>query len=131
MERRWLPTADLWATKWEGFEKAKVREIRLKKRWNPRKISTEGGNIISGIEDINDVCGVYVFLNKNNYVLYIGSSKQLYTEIKNTFRRFSPSRRKCIEKICAYQVINSDEAEKFESDLLWYYTPPFNTKFHR
>ena len=131
MGRRWLKTVELWATKWEGFSKAIIRKIRLKKRWNQRKIFTEEGNITGGIEDIDNVCGVYVFLNKDDYVLYVGSSKKLYDEIKNAFRRLSSSRQNCIKKICAYQVICYAEAKKLESDLLWYYTPPFNTRFDR
>jgi len=35
MERRKL--GKIWATKWEGFEKAKIREIRLKKKMESKK----------------------------------------------------------------------------------------------
>ncbi|MEO0087704.1 MAG: hypothetical protein ABIK90_06490, partial [candidate division WOR-3 bacterium] len=72
-----------------------------------------------------------VFLNKGNYVLYIGSSRNLQRRIRQTYDNFAEFQRAYIFKITACQVINKREAEIGESDLLWYYIPPWNTTFHK
>ncbi|MEO0130117.1 MAG: GIY-YIG nuclease family protein [candidate division WOR-3 bacterium] len=134
MVRRWIssiPTSYAWkgayATKWEGFEKARIRQWRIIKEWKIRRINEDD----YGIDDIENVCGIYVFLNKGNYVLYIGSSRNLQRRIRQTYDNFAEFQRAYIFKITACQVINKREAEIGESDLLWYYIPPWNTTFHK
>jgi hypothetical protein len=138
MDRRWIQTIPIsqryegaFATKWEGFSRAWIREIGIDRgltKWNPRRIrqNVEG---VWGVEDINQVCGVYVFLAKNDYVLYVGMSTQLKSEIIQKYKRIEPFKRRYIYKVAAHQAINRRYAKIMESDLLWYYTPPWNTRF--
>jgi hypothetical protein len=141
MSRRYLdiPTSRLWggahATKWKGFAIAWNRYIgdedKELKKWNPRRIG-EDKDGVWGIEDIPDICGVYVFLNKENYVLYVGCSKGwLFSEIKSRYRRFQNYEKNYVKLFAAHQAISARLAENMESDLLRYYTPPWNTKFSK
>jgi len=130
-----IPTSPAWdgayATKWEGFSKAWIRRHPIERglyKCYPRPIWADDCGIC-GVDDIGDVCGVYVFLAKNGYVLYIGKSRNLRTEIMQRYRSFEQFRKKYVHRVAAHKSINEDGAGKMESDLLWYYTPPWNTKF--
>jgi len=140
LNRRWIPTVPTskawggaYATKWEGFSKAWIREYGLDRglyKWNPRRIDYDGpGSGVFGIEDIDDVCGVYVFLANNNYVLYVGMSTRLGSEIASRYKRFEGYKRKHIHQVVAHKALSADFAKRMETDLLWYYTPPWNTRF--
>lgn len=130
-----MPTSRAWsgayATKWEGFSKAWVRKHSIERglySWDRRPIGVDYQGLW-GIDDIEDVCGVYVFLAKNSYVLYVGKSRSLRREIKLRYRHFEQYKRQYIHQLTAHKSINDAGASKMESDLLWYYTPPWNTRF--
>jgi hypothetical protein len=138
MKRRFIPTIPMapatrgaYASVWEDFNKAFVREHSFGyplKEWKPKEI-VEDDSRIWGIKDIPDVCGTYVFLSDRAYVLYVGKSKHLNREIRLKFRSFKKFKREFIVKVAAHQARGDKLAEKMESDLLWYYTPPWNTRF--
>jgi hypothetical protein len=130
-----LPTSRAWsgmyATRWEGFSKAWIRKHPTERglyQWRPRPIGDDSDGLF-GIDDMGDVCGVYVFLARNGYVLYVGKSRNLRTEIKQRYRGFEQFRRRYIHQVTAHKSVNDAGAGKMESDLQWYYTPPWNTRF--
>jgi hypothetical protein len=139
MQRRWFGNIHyskawkgVYATKWEGFRVAWKRgvgdsRIRLQE-WPPEHIRENKGNICN-LGDIREVCGVYVFLSRQLYVLYVGESKRLAERINVSYKGFPVHQRNHIIHFAAHQAINQQLAKSMESDLLWYYTPPWNTRY--
>ena len=139
MDRRRIPSIPRsgphkgeFATKWEGFRKALRKgywNIGNLREWKPRPIGYKKGGF-RGVENVDDCCGVYVFLNKDKYVLYVGKSAgTLAKRIKKSFTEQPPSKRGYIRYVTAHRVTNAVETSKMEAELLWYYTPPWNTRF--
>ncbi len=139
MNRRWIhsiPMSPAWngayATRWAGFERAWIRstcgDIRKLRKWNPRRVN-ENSFSFRSIKEIPDVCGVYVFLSRDNYVLYVGMSRRLGSEIRLRYKRFKNFQKRYIHLVAAHQALQTRLAKKMEEDLLWYYTPPWNTRF--
>lgn len=138
MQRRWLRSIPIskgqrgaYASKWEGWKKAVQRKVKREElwRWNPTPITRL--NDLDFKEYVPDYCGVYVFLDRNNYVLYVGKSKYLGTEILRKHKRLSNNKRKHIKKFVVHRTINDAQAKKMELDLIWYYVPPWNKRFHK
>lgn len=138
MKRRWIhsiPASKAWrgeyATKWDGWEKAWIRNVVKEKfpRWILTSISILKRDDFKSY--IPDYCGVYVFINRNDYVLYVGRSKKLGYEILQRFRSFDKYKRKYIRKFAAHRSYNMPQAKNMEMDLLRYYTPPWDTKYHK
>lgn len=138
MKRRWLisiPTSKVrrgaYATKWQTWAVAWQRILPTERlrRWNRTSIAALDDEDFH--ERVPDYCGVYAFLNQDGYVLYVGRSIRLGTEILSKYRGFHSYKRNHIEGFVAHAAPNAKQMEYMELDLLWYYTPPWNTRFHK
>jgi hypothetical protein len=121
-----------YARKWDGFKKALQKvywDIDELDKWNPRPIRSleEGG--VQGVEDVSLCWGVYVFLNKDKYVLYVGKGSKLAERIKRSFKGRPRVQRDYIRYVAAHQVHNAVETDKMEKELRNYYHPPWNRQF--
>jgi hypothetical protein len=141
MERRFLPALfdhgtgiGAFATRWEGWK-------------NPRKRAgpshTTGRINVShpdDIEIIDDQMGLYIALYEptagSRYVAYVGYSKGLRKELKIRYGQWEADGRvvrsaRAKFPFVAFYLPNQEAARVFEDDLIRYYCPPWNTKFHR
>jgi hypothetical protein len=139
MERRYLPAlfdhADslgAFATKWDGWRNPKDRALDK---------STGRINVShpDDIDRIDDQMGVYVALYEpsggNRYVAYVGYSKAMSTELKIRYGKWEEAGnlhpRRSFFPFAAFYLPSQRDARAYEDDLIRYYCPPWNTKFHR
>ena len=78
--------------------------------------------------------GVYLFLNKNRQVIYVGKAASLVKRVRSYFSKkiFDPKTQKLVEKIkdIDYIVTSSEvEALNLEIDLIKQYKPLFNVRY--
>jgi hypothetical protein len=140
MERRFLPALcdhgtmlGAFATKWEGW-----------KNPHERALGNANGRVNvshpDDIDRIDDLMGLYVILYEpsqgSRYVAYVGYSKGISTELRIRYGKFEsegrvPSVRSAKFPFAAVYISNQVEARAYEDDLIRYYCPTWNTKFHR
>ena len=141
MDRRFLPT--LWdhgtgigafATKWEGW-KNPLDRAGVEKTTGRINVSHA-----DAIEEIADEMGIYAVLYEaspgSRYVAYVGYSKGMSTELKIRYGKWRneghiESRSLAKFPFAAFYLPNQAAARVYEDDLIRYYCPPWNTKFHR
>lgn len=139
MLRRFLPTLydhgtgiGAFATRWEGWKNPLERA-------GPRR--TTGRINVSHPDDIDDIVdemGLYAVLYEasplSRYVAYIGYSKKLSTELKIRYGKWEKQGNVQVRRkfpFAAFYLPNQRDARTYEDDLIRYYCPPWNTKFHR
>jgi hypothetical protein len=91
------------------------------------------------IARIDDLMGLYAVLYEptkgSRYVACVGYSKHLATELKIRYGTWDSEARLSPRPSCfpfaAYYLPNQRDARAYEYDLIRYYSPPWNTKFHR
>jgi hypothetical protein len=140
MQRRFLPAlADhgssygTFATKWEHWKNPRKR-VGLDYEWDRINVSHP-----DDIDDIDDAMGLYVALYEpspgRKYVAYVGYSKGVRTELKIRYGKWDAKRmlvpRWSHFPFAAIYIPNQRTARCYEDDLIRYYCPPWNTKFHR
>jgi len=137
MERRFLNALldhegrpGAFATKWEGWVNPRHRATLdglLGTRIN--KSRAEGF-----IDKVESQMGVYVFLYKAGeesfYVCYVGRARELLPETKKMADYFKMWRDPQM-LITAVYISNQKMCEEYEDDLIRYYCPPWNKKFHK
>ena len=141
MERRFLPSLfdhvampGAFATRWEGWKNPKQRAALDKTtgRINVRHPDA--------IDDIADEMGLYAVMYEptagSRYVVYVGYSKRLSNELKIRYGKWDKEdyfypRRRASFPFAAFYLPSQRDARAYEDDLIRYYCPTWNTKFHR
>jgi hypothetical protein len=92
------------------------------------------------VDRVDDMMGLYIAFYEPTprrlYVAYVGYSKAVKTELKIRYgkwerRAYVPSKDISKYPFAAVYISNQREARLYEDDLIRYYCPPWNTKFHR
>jgi hypothetical protein len=130
VNRRYLPALrdhrsreGAFATQWEGWINPRDRVVGVSGRINKSNPNQ--------IDKVEVRVGCYAILyspgGENDYVAYIGFSRQLRTEIKSRYRNFE------IEgssfPFTVEYIPNTSVAQELERDLIRYYAPPWNIRF--
>lgn len=141
MLRRFLPALvdhatgiGAFATRWEGWKNPR-RRASLRRARGRINVSHP-----DDVDDIDNEMGLYVALYEPTpgarYVAYVGYSKVLRAELKIRYGKWVRAR--CIPRekrswfpFAALYLPNQRDARTYEDDLIRYYCPPWNTKFHR
>lgn len=121
-----------FVTKWEGWKNPNLRTLA----------NARGRINVTAAEDIDridDAMGVYAVLYepsaRSRYVVYIGYSKVMSTELSIRYGKWAAegrfNGRVSSFPFAAFYVSSQREARDYEDDLIRYYAPPWNTKFHR
>ena len=140
MERRFLTAlgdhgsgVGAFAMKWEGWKNPTKRGLAN---------VTNGRINVSHADDmdrIDDQMGVYSVLYQpsagSRYVVYVGYSKRVSNELKIRYGGWEadgriPGSRSRFPFAVLY-LSNQRVARAYEDDLIRFYAPPWNTKFHR
>lgn len=122
-----------FASKWEGWKNPKQRA----------SLELQAGRINTShpdaVDEIDDLMGVYAVLyaptSGSRYVAYVGYSGNLSRELRYRYGQWEKEYRLHPRRACfpfaALYVPNQPVARAYEDDLIRYYAPPWNTKFHR
>ena len=139
MERRFLSAlgdhgsgVGAFAMTWEGWKNPKKRALA----------NANGRINVSPADDmdrIDDQMGVYAVLYQpsgaTRYVVYVGYSKRVSNELKIRYGGWEEDGRipgsRSRFPFAVFYISNQLEARAYEDDLIRYYAPPWNTKFHR
>jgi hypothetical protein len=134
-ERRYLPSLDdhqyrdgAFATKWHGWKNPRDRSLG-----DTKLVQISHWSRID--EDIEDRVGCYAVLYKAGadsfYAAYIGFSKVLGRELRIRYKGWGVGVSNANFPFTAIYIPNSAVASAYEDDLIRYYVPAWNTKFHR
>ena len=133
MRRRFLPSINdhndrkgAYATEWEGWVSISRIEVNTTRRIN-RTLASEVR------EKVEDQMGCYAILHETNsaaYVLYVGFSKILRSEIVKRLNEADLLDDSSTTFTAVY-IPNFRQATHYEDELIRYYAPPWNTKFHK
>jgi hypothetical protein len=132
MDTRYLPAMRDYkgvpgarASRWGGWVNPKGRSVEMAGRVNLSHPSE--------VDKVDDRCGCYAILYRaapeSYYTAYIGFSRTLRTEIKGYYR--SGVDETADFPFTAVYISNAEVSQAYELDLIRYYAPPWNVKFHR
>lgn len=132
-QRRFLSALDdhqyrdgAFATKWDGWVNPRDRSLG-----ETKSLHVSHWSRIE--EDIPDRIGCYAILyqasSESRYAAYVGFSKVLGSELRIKYGQWEITN--ATFPFTAIYIPNSEVASAYEDDLIRYYCPPWNTKFHR
>ncbi len=132
MDARYLPSmpdykgkAGARATRWMGWANPNGRSIDVEGRVNLSHPTD--------LDKVEDRCGCYAILYRaapeSYYTAYIGYSRTLRKEIRAYYRAGVPETADF--PFTAVYIPNAEISKAYELDLIRYYSPPWNAKFHR
>lgn len=133
--RRLIPTIPMgpatrgaYACKWKGWMPAfspgqqdRIIDLGLR-RWNRTSIRN--------VERVDEVCGVYAFLNRLGHVLYIGKSTNVPKEIVTKWTGWPRFKQEYGCYITAQQAASSSESLRMELAAIKFYVPPWNKRHY-
>jgi len=91
--------------------------VQIKRRWNAKRLGP------MNVASVPDVCGVYVILNRNGEVQYVGRSCELGTRLEKHLREGTiPDAR----HFAAYQTDGEKSSKVLERRLFRQHRPPYN-----
>lgn len=131
METRFLPAlsdykgnAGARATRWAGWANPMGRAVDIVGRVNITHPAD--------VDKVENRCGCYAILYRaasdSYYTAYVGFSRTLRTEIRNYYRTVAVT---ADFPFTAVYISNAEVSRAYELDLIRYYSPPWNVKFHR
>jgi hypothetical protein len=133
MRRRFLPSIydhngreGAYATEWEGWLAVNRITVNITRRIN-RTPAPEVRH------RVNDQMGCYAILHETentSYVLYVGFSRILQSELVKRLNEADLLEDTSTTFAVVY-IPNFDQATHYEDELIRYYAPPWNTKFHK
>lgn len=85
------------------------------------------------VDKVDDRCGCYAILYRaapgSYYTAYVGYSRTLRAEIRSYYR--SGVAETADFPFTAVYISSAEVSQAYELDLIRYYSPPWNVKFHR
>jgi len=91
--------------------------VQMRRRWNVKRFGP------MNVACIPEVCGVYIIMNRNRKVQYIGRSCRLGTRLEEHLKAGTiPDARYFV----AYQTDGEKSSKALERKLFRQYLPPYN-----
>lgn len=93
--------------------------MSILREWGIKKLTKKN------VTEIPDETGVYLLMDSNKFVVYVGMSESLQEQLLNHLESEDIPN---IQYFMVYQLSKTLEARNFERDLIYQYQPYYNTQ---